>query len=126
MTRLAGAEHGSRVSQMIIYPRRGRVRATEHAPRDPSRVLERRHCLAAIFERGGGVLVERLRAQALAATAATSPTPPGLYQRLFPSEDDELLPKELFWHIFSFWRSTRDFVSADDDAYSDDEGPHDY
>ena len=65
-------------------------------------------------------------AQALAATAATSPTPPGLYQRLFPSENDELLPKELFWHIISFWRSTRDFVSADDDAYSDDEGPHDY
>ena len=65
-------------------------------------------------------------AQALAATAATSPTPPGLFARLFPSEDDELLPKELFWHIFSFWRSTRDFVSADDDAYSDDEGPHDY
>ena len=65
-------------------------------------------------------------AQALAATAATSPTPPGLYQRLFPSENDESLPKELFWHILSFWRSTRDFVSADDDAYSDDEGPHDY
>ena len=29
-----------------------RVRAAEHAPRDPSRVLERRHGLAEIVERG--------------------------------------------------------------------------
>ena len=35
-------------------------RATEHA-RGPFRVLERRHGLAAIVERGGGVLVERPR-----------------------------------------------------------------
>ena len=39
----------------------GRVRATEHAPRDPCRVLERRHGLAEIVERGVGVIVERLR-----------------------------------------------------------------
>ena len=65
-------------------------------------------------------------AQALAATAAYAPTPPGLFARLFPSENDALLPRELFWHVFSFWRSERDFVSADDDAYSDDEGIYDY
>ena len=33
------------------------MRAAEHAPRDPLRVLERRHGLADIVERGGGVLV---------------------------------------------------------------------
>ena len=65
-------------------------------------------------------------AQALAAMAAYAPTPPGLFARLFPSENDALLPRELFWHVFSFWRSKRDFVSADDDAYSDDEGTYDY
>ena len=65
MTRLAGAEHGSRVSQMIIYPRRGRVRATEHAPRDPFRLLERRHGLSEIVERGIGVQVERRRVRTL-------------------------------------------------------------
>ena len=35
------------------------MRATQNAPRGPSRVLERRHGLAAIFERGGGAPVER-------------------------------------------------------------------
>ena len=35
------------------------MRATKHAPRDPSHVLERRHSLADIFERGGVVHVER-------------------------------------------------------------------
>ena len=32
-----------------------RVRATEHASRDPFRVLERRHGLAEIVERGAAV-----------------------------------------------------------------------
>ena len=35
------------------------MRATEHAPRGPFRLLERRHGLVEIVERGGGVLVER-------------------------------------------------------------------
>ena len=34
------------------------MRATEHAPRDRFHVLERRHGLAQIVERGSGVLVE--------------------------------------------------------------------
>ena len=38
-----------------------RVRAAEHAPRGPFRVLERRRGLAEIVERSGGVLVDRLR-----------------------------------------------------------------
>ena len=32
-----------------------RMRAAQHAPRDSTRVLERRHGLAEIIERGGGV-----------------------------------------------------------------------
>ena len=36
-----------------------RVRATENASRDPSYLLERRHGLAEIVERGVGVVVER-------------------------------------------------------------------
>ena len=40
---------------------RGRVRASERAPRNSQRILERRHRLAEIVERGGGVAVERLR-----------------------------------------------------------------
>ena len=35
--------------------------AAEHTPPGPSRLLERRHGLAEIFERGGGVHVERHR-----------------------------------------------------------------
>ena len=35
------------------------MRATKHAPRDPFSVLERRHGLAEIVERGALVFVER-------------------------------------------------------------------
>ena len=59
--RLAGAERGSRFLQGISNPQYVRVRATEHAPRGPCRVLERRHGLAEIVERGVVVFVERLR-----------------------------------------------------------------
>ena len=60
--RLAGAERGSRVSQVVFNPPCGWVRASKHAPRNPTRVLERRHGLAEIVERGTVVLVERRRA----------------------------------------------------------------
>ena len=53
--RLAGAERGSRVSQGSLDRLCGRVRTAEHAPRGPFRLLERRHGLAEIVERGGGV-----------------------------------------------------------------------
>ena len=54
----AGAERCSRESQMALNPRCGRVRTAEHAPRDRFYLLERRHGLAEIVERGGGVLVQ--------------------------------------------------------------------
>ena len=57
---LAGAERGSSVLQIVLNSPGGRVRATEHAPRDPSRVLERRYGLAEIVERCVGVHAERL------------------------------------------------------------------
>ena len=59
--RLAGAERGSRLSQGYLNSPSGRVRATKHAPRSPSGVLERIHGLADILERGAVVSVERLR-----------------------------------------------------------------
>ena len=53
----AGAERGSRGSQVALNQRCGRVCAAEHAPYDPFRILERRHGLAEIVERGTGVFV---------------------------------------------------------------------
>ena len=51
-------ERSSRVSQMEINPSCHRVYATEHAPSGPFRLLQRRHGLAEIVERGSVVLVE--------------------------------------------------------------------
>ena len=52
----AEAERGSRVSQIVLYPFCDRVRGgSEHAPRNSCRILERRHGLAEIIERGVGV-----------------------------------------------------------------------
>ena len=49
--RLAGAERGSRISQVFLHPRCERVRAPEHAPRNPFGALEHCHGLAQIVER---------------------------------------------------------------------------
>ena len=49
---VAGAERGLRESQASLNPLCDRVRATQHAPRDPCRLLERRHGLADIVECG--------------------------------------------------------------------------
>ena len=57
----AGGEHGSRVLHTALNSLRERVRAAEHAPRDRFYLLERRHGLAQIVERGVGVSAERLR-----------------------------------------------------------------
>jgi len=46
---------------MALNPRCGRVRTAEHAPRDRFYLLERRHGLVEIVERGARVLVERRR-----------------------------------------------------------------
>ena len=59
--RFAGAERGSRVSQFALNLHCKRVRAAEHAPRDPFRVLERCHGFAEISECGAVGFVERLR-----------------------------------------------------------------
>jgi hypothetical protein len=48
-----------------------RVLAAEHAPRDPCHVPERRHCLAQIVERGGGVFA-RANASLSGGTPATA------------------------------------------------------
>ena len=57
--RFAGAEGYSRAaSQCLLNLHCDRVRATEHAPRDPFYFLERRHGLAEIVERGAVVFVE--------------------------------------------------------------------
>ena len=47
---------------MALNLRCDRVRAAEHAPRGPFQLLERRHCLAEIVERGAGVPAERIGA----------------------------------------------------------------
>ena len=57
--RLAGGEDCSRLTQVILKENKEGVRATQHAPRGPFRVLERRHCLAEIVERGAGVCPSR-------------------------------------------------------------------
>ena len=54
---LAGAERGSRVSQLVLNSRCNRMGATEHAPCNPFGVLERFHGLAEIVERGAVILV---------------------------------------------------------------------
>ena len=51
-----GAEGGSRVLQASSSPiATGWMSATKHAPRGPLRVIKRRHGLAEIAERGGGI-----------------------------------------------------------------------
>ena len=63
---------------MMLNPRCGRVSATEHAPRDPFRVLERRHGLVEIVGRGVGIPAERHRVTPPVVAAAGPPvvTPP--------------------------------------------------
>ena len=59
--RFAGAERGSRFSQIELNIFCERMRATEHAPRGLFQIFEGRNGLAEITERGAGVLVERPR-----------------------------------------------------------------
>ena len=55
--RVAGAERGSCVSHVALNPPCERMRAAEYAPRNLFRLLERRHGLAKIIQRGVGVEV---------------------------------------------------------------------
>jgi len=59
-----GCERRSRVSQGALNPRCERVLAAEHAPRNPYRVIERRHGLAEIIECGAFIITILLRAGA--------------------------------------------------------------
>ena len=59
--RFPGAEGGSRLSQFGLNLYCELMRAAEHAPRDPFYFLERLNGFAEIIERGGVVVVERLR-----------------------------------------------------------------
>ena len=59
--RFPRAEDGSRASQRSLNFRYKRVRAAEHAPCDPGRLFERRHCLPEIVERRAVSFVERHR-----------------------------------------------------------------
>ena len=54
-------EYGSRLSQAFLHVHCERVRASEHAPRDPLPLLERRHGLAEVVECRAVVLVNFLR-----------------------------------------------------------------
>ena len=56
--RLAGGERCSCDLQSFINSPSERVRGPKDAPRDPFRVLKRRHGLAQIVERGGVVVAE--------------------------------------------------------------------
>ena len=67
--RFAGAEGGSRLSQIRLHMRYQRVCAAEHPPRDPCHVLERLHGLAEIVERGAVVF-----APAAPSTSSSTPT----------------------------------------------------
>ena len=57
--RFAGAEVGSRFSQIVFKTPCERVRASEHAPHDRFRVLVYRHGLAKVVERGAVVHAKR-------------------------------------------------------------------
>ena len=57
LPQFAGEEHSPRVSQTVLNIRCERMRAAEHAPRGPLRVLEGRNGLAEIVERGAVVIV---------------------------------------------------------------------
>ena len=71
----AGAERCSRISEGPLNPLCERVLAPEYAPRCPFRLLERRHGLADLLERGAVVYVER--PCVISATRPDTPAPPG-------------------------------------------------
>ena len=69
---LADVQGGSRLSQALINPDGDRMRPAQHATRDPFYLLERRHGLMDIFERGAIISVDRLRVKAPGLKAASA------------------------------------------------------
>ena len=95
--RFAGAECLSRLSQSAPNSHCEGVLAAEHAPCGPCRVLERRHGLAEIAERGAVVFVERLRvvgrgpppaAPSVPEAAVAPPAPVAMMPTPAPVADD--------------------------------------
>ena len=73
--RLAGAKGTSRFLQAPLNLHYERVCATEHAPRGPFHVLERRHSLAQIVEREANSRAGDFHDARVALTAAPTPEP---------------------------------------------------
>ena len=71
-----------------------RVRAAEDAPRGRCHVLKRRHGLAKIVERGGGVVVERLHVKrpTLVSDAGAWAARRGLYLQLYRASEAAGIP----------------------------------
>ena len=84
------AEGGSQISQSFLNHPCHRVRAAQHASHGPFRVLERRHGLAEIVERGADISVARARALKLSAGRedAVDASLPAM-RGLFPSQSIE-------------------------------------
>ena len=72
--RFVGGEHFSCELQIALNIRCGRVRAAKHAPRHPFRLLERRHGLADIVERGAGVAYATTGPSTFQGSSATGPS----------------------------------------------------
>ena len=90
--RFAGVERGSRVSQFVLNLRCERMCASEHAPCDPRRLLERRHSLVEIVERGVGVIAERRCVNPRSRRDASLYVPPELPPGTRPWEHEKKLP----------------------------------
>jgi len=93
--RFASAEHCSCVSQLLFNSRYERVRGTKHAPPGPFRLLQRRHGLAEIVERGAVISVNRHRV-----------TQPHLEREVMT------LPENASRHRYSFAQQRLDFFEA--------------
>ena len=76
--RLAGA---ARASQGHLNPFYERVRVPEHAPSNPFQILERRHALAEIIERGAVIFVERQRVIQSHESLVSTSSRPDLVER---------------------------------------------
>ena len=77
-----------RASQSALNRQRYRVRATEHAPRGPFHVLERRHGLAEVVERGAFVLIWLVLGIGGLLTLVALCIAPCVTPALFPDDND--------------------------------------
>ena len=78
--------------EFFLKPRREWVRASERAPRNSQRILERLHALAELVEGGGGVLISLLKSQRYAEAMALLRNMTSVARRAL-GEDHELTLK---------------------------------